>query len=315
MTALFDSKRPMDASRTLALYQQFYAENGPKVPAGQASDMRFVERLCDNLDGLQGLILDSYGVIGLGAAPIEGIVNLFDCAKQKDIPVIILTNGASRPAIERVQGYRNWGLPITADDIISSRDACHDIARHIKADRPQARFSYLCHNVTAFDDVDGVAYGDDPAWDEADYFIFLGATSWGESDQMRLEAALARTGACVIIGNPDVSAPVDGGFTFEPGFWGMKAQAATGAPLIMAGKPYASAFEIAFAALEKKAGCALDKASVGMVGDSLHTDILGAKTFGLKAILLSHYGLLAGRDIHDEAKRAGIFPDLVARYL
>ena len=315
MTALFDSKRPMDASRTLALYQQFYAENGPDLPAGQASDMRFVERLCDNLDGLQGLLIDSYGVIGLGAAPIEGIVNLFECAAQKDIPVIILTNGASRPAIGRVAGYRNWGLPITADDIVSSRDACHDIVRKIKADKPEARFSYLCRNVTAFDDVVGVPYSDDPAWDEADYFVFLGATSWGETDQLRLEAALARTGASLIIGNPDVSAPVDGGFTFEPGFWGMRAQNVTGAPLIMAGKPYASAFEIAFHALEKKAGHPLDKACVGMVGDSLHTDILGAKTFGLKAILLSHYGLLAGRDINDEAQRAGIFPDLIATYL
>lgn len=315
MTALFDSHQPMDASRTLALYQRFYAENGPDLPAGQASDMRFVERLCDNLDGLQGLILDSYGVIGLGSAPIDGIVNLFDCAAQKDIPVIILTNGASRPAIGRVQGYRNWGLPVTADDIISSRDACHEIALTIKADKPEARFSYLCRNVTPFEDVPGVPYGDDSAWDEADYFIFLGATSWEDRDQARLESALAKTQASVIIGNPDVSAPVDGGFTFEPGFWGMKAQDATGAPLIMAGKPYESAFEIAFAALEKKAGRRLDKASVGMVGDSLHTDILGAKTFGLRAILLSHYGLLAGRDIRDEAQRAGIFPDLIARYL
>ena len=315
MTTYFDTHRPMDASRTLALYQQFYAENGPSLPAGQPSDMRFVERLCDNLDGLQGLILDSYGVIGLGAAPIEGIVNLFDCAAQKDIPVIILTNGASRPAVRRVEGYRNWGLPVTADDIISSRDACHAIVRKVKADTPKARFSYLCRDVVPFDDIAGVPYGDDSAWDEADYFIFLGATSWHASDQTRLEAALAKTGASVIIGNPDVSAPVAGGFTFEPGFWGMKAQNATGAPLIMAGKPYESAFEIAFAALEKKAGRPLDKARVGMVGDSLHTDILGAKTFGLRAILLSHYGLLAGRDVRDEAERAGIFPDLVATYL
>ena len=54
---------------------------------------------------------------------------------------------------------------------------------------------------------------------------------------------------------------------------------------------------------------------VGMVGDSLHTDILGAKSCGLQAILLSSYGLLAGRDILDETKKAQIYPDIIARYL
>lgn len=314
--AKFETTRPMDAARTLALYQDYYATNGPALPAGQPSDMRFVDHLSASLDGLQGLILDSYGVIGLGSAPIDGITGLFSAAAQKDIPVIILTNGASQPAERRVKGYRDWGLPISAADIVSSRDATYQMVRQIMADRPDARFSYLGHNVISFDDVPGLLYSDNhPSWDEADYFIFLGATGWGEADQQRLHAALNKKGASVIIGNPDVSAPVDGRFTFEPGFWGMKAQRHTNAPLLMAGKPFATAYEIAFAALEKKAGRSLDKACVGMVGDSLHTDILGAKSFGLQAILLSSYGLLAGRDIASETERAAIYPDMVARYL
>ena len=306
----------MDAARTLALYQRFYSTQGPSLPAGTSQDMRFVEAVSDVFDHCQGLILDSYGVIGLGSAPIEGITNFFDEAKARQIPSVILTNGASQPAMRRVQGYRDWGLDIVPSDIISSRDAAYQMVCAIRDENPDARFSYLGRHLTPFDDVPGPIYGDgDDAWDEADYFIFLGAIGWDEADQARLEAVLAKTGAEVIIGNPDVSAPVDGAFTFEPGYWGMRAHYHTNARLLMAGKPYQSAFDIAFAALQEKAGKPLDKAKVGMVGDSLHTDILGAKSCGLFAILLSHYGLLAGRDVQQEAHLAQIYPDVIAKTL
>ena len=316
MTSLFDENLPMDAARTLALYQRFYASQGPSLPAGKSQDMRFVDALSDVVDDCQGLILDSYGVIGLGSAPIEGITDLFDNAKARDIPIVILTNGASQPASQRVKGYRDWGLPIAASDIISSRDAAHQMVREIKDHNPEARFSYLGRHVTAFEDVKGPIYGDgDDSWDEADYFIFLGAIGWDAADQAYFESVLAKTAAQVIIGNPDVSAPVVGAFTFEPGYWGMRANHHVNAPLLMAGKPYPAAYDLAFAALQEKAGKPLDKAHIGMVGDSLHTDILGAKSSGFFAILLSHYGLLAGRDVTKEADLAQIYPDVVAKYL
>ena len=141
MTDLYSLSEPMDASRTLALYQQFYEAHGPALPAGRADDMKFVEHLRENLSGLEGLILDSYGVIGLGSAPIKGITDLFDAAHDLDIPIVILTNGASKPAISRVAGYREWGLDIDASQIVSSRDACYQKIKQIQAANPSARFS------------------------------------------------------------------------------------------------------------------------------------------------------------------------------
>ena len=317
--ALFRADEPMTAERTLALYEAFYAQNGPEIPAGNPDTMRFVENLSDSLDGIEGLILDSYGVIGLGTAPIEGITDLFAKAEAKQIPIVILTNGASQPAEMRVQGYQNWGLNVTKQDIISSRDACHLCLQRLKAQNPQARFSYLSHAVSAFEDVPGVIYGEADyqakGWAQADYFVFLGAIGWSEQNQDELEQVLKKTGGALIIGNPDVSAPVTNAFTFEPGYWAMKAQRQTGAELIMTGKPYGEAFEIAFQALEKKAGKSLSKQKVAMVGDSLHTDILGAKDFGLSAILLSGYGLLARQDVKAQIKRYDIYPDMIATYL
>lgn len=311
---MFDSQQPMTADRTLALYRTFYQQNGPDLPAGKPSDMQFVDRLSHALDGLEGLILDSYGVIGLGEAPIEGIVNLFEVAAQKQIAVVILTNGASKPAHQRVAGYQNWGLPIVETDIVSSRDAAYHAMAQACQQTSDLRISYLGRYVTAFADLPGPIIGE-PNWETGALFAFLGAIGWDEDHQEQLEAALHQTGGKLLVGNPDVSAPSGGGFSFEPGFWAMRAQERTGCELIMTGKPYRPAFELAFRALEAKAGRRLDRAKVGMVGDSLHTDILGAKSYGLQAILLSGYGLLKGRDVTEEAERAQIYPDLIAQWL
>jgi len=317
--SLFDSHSAIDAARTLSLYQKFYADNGPSLPAGQPSDMRFVDKLHESLDGLEGLILDSYGVIGLGVKPIDGITLLFDVAKEKGIPIVILTNGASQPAENRVAGYQAWGLDVTARDIVSSRDACYQTLLDIKRRQPEAKFSYLGQHLVPFEDVKGPVFGaphyQEEGWAEADYFIFLGAIGWQNTDQDELESALLSSKAKVIVGYPDVSAPQNEGFSFEPGFWAMRAQEKTGAELVMTGKPYASAYDLAMTALCEKAQKTLSRDKVGMVGDSLHTDILGAKSYGLQAILLSSYGLMAGLNIEQQAALAQIWPDIVARKL
>ena len=49
-----------------------------------------------------------------------------------------------------------------------------------------------------------------------------------------------------------------------------------------------------------------------MVGDSLHTDILGAQTAGIASVLISGYGFFAGQDTSDAIDASGIIPDYVA---
>jgi len=48
-----------------------------------------------------------------------------------------------------------------------------------------------------------------------------------------------------------------------------------------------------------------------MVGDTLHTDILGANSFGLKSILMTKYGLLRGSNVGKIIKRTNIVPDYI----
>ena len=53
-------------------------------------------------------------------------------------------------------------------------------------------------------------------------------------------------------------------------------------------------------ALEKiyeNSGKISDLSRVGMVGDTLHTDILGANFIGIKSILMTKYGLLKRENV------------------
>ena len=63
------------------------------------------------------------------------------------------------------------------------------------------------------------------------------------------------------------------------------------------GKPFPSIFELAVNRLNELSGRHIPLSRIGMVGDSLHTDILGANSYGLKSILMTKYGLLKNTNV------------------
>jgi ribonucleotide monophosphatase NagD (HAD superfamily) len=48
-----------------------------------------------------------------------------------------------------------------------------------------------------------------------------------------------------------------------------------------------------------------------MVGDTLHTDILGANNIGIKSILMTKYGLFRNQNVAKMIKKTGIIPDFI----
>ncbi|WP_367181562.1 HAD-IA family hydrolase [uncultured Ruegeria sp.] len=121
-----------------------------------------------------------------------------------------------------------------------------------------------------------------------------------------LESALLKRPRPVLVGNPDIVAPRENGFSSEPGLFAHRLADRTGVVPEFFGKPFGNIFELAF----KRLG-SVDKSRVLMVGDSLHTDILGARAAGIASALVSGYGFFAGHDIEDPIQKAGIVPDIV----
>ena len=88
--------------------------------SGQAAK---AARMRDLLDHFDALMLDGFGVLNVGREIIPGAVELLTMAAEKDIPVLVVTNGATQD--EQVIGhkYAQMGLPISPPQVVSSRAA------------------------------------------------------------------------------------------------------------------------------------------------------------------------------------------------
>jgi ribonucleotide monophosphatase NagD (HAD superfamily) len=150
-------------------------------------------------------------------------------------------------------------------------------------------------------------------WD-AEGYLFLSSRGWDAERQERLIARLDRRPCPVLIGNPDLVAPREYGLTKEPGFYAHDILDRTNCLVRFFGKPFGNAFEHAKrAAAARPSG--LGGARLVMVGDTLHTDILGGAAAGVRTVLVTDHGVLKGQDVCAHVEESGIRPDFVIRSL
>jgi ribonucleotide monophosphatase NagD (HAD superfamily) len=110
-------------------------------------------------------------------------------------------------------------------------------------------------------------------YDAVDAFLFLGGTAWNEARQNMLEHSLRLNPRPVYVGNPDITAPVGGSLSRQPGYYAHRLADVTGVVPKFFGKPFFNIFEHVFARLLSD----YDPERTVMVGDTLHTDILGGR--------------------------------------
>jgi len=305
----------------MALYQALR----PIMPAvGRGGACQTASRLIDILNEFDGLVLDGYGVINIGDGPIEGIKTLLDAAASKAKPVLVLTNGGSFSAERVFVKYQDWQLPIKREDVLSSRDAL--VAQLAGSpDAPLATNDVIGCFGRVIEPLVGkniLIYGhDDDFWNRADAFVFLGAIEWGESDQAAFEAAMVSRPRPVHIANPDVTAPqANDHFSAEPGYWAarMIQQAtirAVDVDVRWYGKPYQPAFDLALARMAKLLDQPLNRKRIAMVGDSLHTDVLGGNAAGMTSVLVTDHGLFRSHAALPYCTACDIRPDWVVNSL
>ena len=286
----------------LAIYEAFR----PMMPTPRAANTRFRDRLVDILPDVDALILDGYGVINVGSGPIDGIHEFFAAAKAHDCPIIVLTNGASFDTSRTAAKYTGWDLPITAEQIVSSRDAMiAALSQTTSALAQPGSFSHISQKIGLANEY---CLADDPTFfDEVQNFLFLGAVDWDESLQDQLVQAFRSGSKSLHIANPDVVSPYADRLNPEPGYWVARLMQEVDVTPHWYGKPYAPAYKLALEQLELVYGRAIAPEKVAMVGDSLHTDIIGASAYGLQSVLITGYGLfrdggaeraIAACDIH-----------------
>lgn len=251
-------------------------------------------------------LLDAFGVLNIGETAIPGVPERVAGLLRAGKRVLVVSNAAGLPHSDLMQKYRSLGYDFDPEDVITSRKAtlaglAGMPARHWglmateslgREDLEQLNLTYLAE--------------DRAAYDAAESFILMGAAVWTEQRQTLLKSSLIRNPRPVIVGNPDIVAPRETGFSTEPGSFAHRLADATGVAPLFFGKPFRNIFELAFDRLGS-----FEPDRTVMVGDSLHTDILGGQAAGIKSALIAGHGFFAGHDVNQPIKASGIQPDYI----
>ncbi|MEP1209302.1 MAG: HAD-IIA family hydrolase [Rhizobiaceae bacterium] len=257
-------------------------------------------------DQIDVFVFDAYGVLNVGSTPIEGATQTVAALRQMGKRVFVLTNSATFPAQKNFQKFQKFGFDFSAEEIISSRMGAH---AHVAA-HPARRWGVVGKLDSAPEDfgVETRILGDDPAdYDWAEAFLLLSTWDWNTDRQILLDQAFQKNPRPMVVANPDVIAPLELAFSTEPGFIGHRTIARFGGDVVFHGKPFASVFELV---MQRLAPDQL-RSRIAMVGDTLHTDVLGGAAQGWSTVLVSDHGLFRGQDIAKPIAESQIVPTYI----
>lgn len=254
-------------------------------------------------------LFDSFGVLNVGDTPIAGaqerLARLRDLGKH----VVILTNAATPAAADLVAKYDRMGFAVPAAQIVSSRAV---LATHMAPYGPDWRWSVIAPEASRIAELPGRAQPfDRDSAGAADGFVFLSSQGWSVDRQDLLVEALRASKRPFLIGNPDLVAPRENALSLEPGAYAHDVADRTGIAPDFFGKPFTNAFAAALKALPPD----LPRDRILMVGDTLHTDILGAAACGIASLLVTEHGVLRDLDIAACIAAAGIHPSYIAPHI
>jgi len=298
-----------DLAGSAAVFRRYEALRA-RLPAMPPSAARpqIVPDLCAVADRFDAFVLDGFGVLNVGSAAVPGAAARVAVLRAAGKRVLVLTNAATFPVAVSVEKYARLGFDFAAGEIVSSRDVAVAALRDFPAG---TRWPATAGGAGSLDGLDAVPLEDEDApYEAADAFVYLSADLWTAARQARLARWLARRARPVVVANPDLVAPREGGLSVEPGAWAHALWDTDGGlEIAFYGKPYRNAFD---AAVERLGREAPPPSRIAMVGDTLHTDILGGAAAGWGTILVTGHGIFRGCDVAPFIEASGIVPDVIA---
>lgn len=228
--------------------------------------------MTDRLGEIEAMILDMDGVLYRGDSALPGAAAFLARLGRRGIPSLMLTNNARATPEAYAAKLAGMGMPVPPERIVTSAIVTAD--HLVRQGRPTVRVFGPASLHAAIRGA-GLADAERPDVVVAgiDYAMTIGTLA---------EAVLlVNAGARLMITNPDLTIPREHGL--EPSAGAVRAflEAATGATAETVGKPSRAIFDFACARL------GVSGPSVLVVGDTLETDIAGARGAGLSSALVA----------------------------
>ncbi|MCP4073012.1 MAG: HAD hydrolase-like protein [Hyphomicrobiales bacterium] len=290
-----------------AAFRHYEHVRGRLPPANFPEEFDRAANLIEIADHFDVFVFDAYGVLNVGGTPISGGPECLAKLRNMEKQVFVLSNGASFDAKSNVKKFEGLGYDFGVSEVISSRMA---------AERALARYGdeiyWGAMSKADFspDEIDQptVKLTDDASlYDEVTGFLLLSTLDWNTERQQMLECSLENQLRPIIVANPDIVSPREDHMGMEPGYIAHRLVEKYHAKVEFHGKPFASVFDI----VEEGIAGNISRERICMIGDTLHTDILGGAAQDWKTILVSDHGIFKGLDAGEYVKRSGIVPDWV----
>ena len=233
------------------------------------------------IDDYDVFLFDLWGVINEGLSPYSNVVDIINrVIKQKRV---FFVSNAPRPNVLIYQMIKNWGINVLPEMVITSGETgaqminqsqvnfniTNPIIYHLGSDRNKDIPTILPHPITT-------------NIHEANIMLITCYREEFENleefdDFLRLVAKLNIINICA---NPDIIAPNEGMIRRCAGYFSQKLEQ-FGGPVIYTGKPHKEIYNNVLNKIPN-----IPKNRILMVGDTFHTDILGANRVGIDSALV-----------------------------
>jgi len=267
------------------------------------------------LDRYKIIFFDAFGVLKNYHGLVPGIEKTFAYIEAQQKEYYIVTNDASRSPQQLAESYHKLGLhAITHDRIISSGMLAKE---YLDLKVSDGIVAYLGTNNSAhYIDSSGlhtlpVSAINYTNIDQVNALVLLDDEGFNWFDDLNKTINILRKRTIpAIVANTDNTYPLSGNNEVAIAIGGIASmiESIVGKRFIRFGKPDSQLFMFAYDLIRWR--LEITKKDILMVGDTLHTDIIGANKFGLDTVLV-----LSGNTLPDDAevriRSTGIVPTYI----
>lgn len=267
------------------------------------------------LDKYKIIFFDAFGVLKNYGGLVPGIEKTFAYIEEQDKEYYIVTNDASRSPAQLAQSYHKLGLhAITQERIISSGMLAKE---YLDLKVNNGIVAYLGTNNSAhYIDSSGlhtlpVSAINYTNIDQVNALVLLDDEGFNWFDDLNKAVNILRKRTIpAIVANTDNTYPLSANNEVSIAIGGIASmiESIVGKRFIRFGKPDSQLFMFAYDLIRQR--MPVSKREILMVGDTLHTDIIGGNKFGLDTVLV-----LSGNTLPDDAetriRSTGIVPTYI----
>lgn len=278
-----------------------------RLPAKPAPvESRRIAGIAEVLDAVDVVVLDAYGVLNLGSDVIPQGLAAVQAIRAAGKRLCVVTNDGSQGTAAIAAKHRGRGYDFRDEEVIAGASLVGEAVRSFPDVRNWGIISLEPRPEAAITGAMVALNSDPAAYESVDGIVFMATESWDEDRQAVLSDALTRRPCPFIVANPDVVAPHVGGFSAEPGYFAHRIADSAGLSPVFLGKPFPGVYR-----LVRERFPEVDPSRILAVGDTPHTDVIGARSHGMRALLVES-GFLAGKDSLAYCRECGILPDFIA---